>query len=224
VKLFSNLEIMSDNAEISSTIIGRLRYSCKYPACKNRYYSPISVSNNCKNKKFHHCPSDTTLSLKWKSICRVLPLEHDMRFYVCEDHFTIFDYSCSDKNYLLTGACPHSEIADAVSFLPCEEMANPQIKNELNNTSLSLPLNFRFVVMRFHRDQIGTVLGEHSYHVPIHQIISKRPKQSIIFHLDKFSFLTDRKTGFLKRVGLSISQLSHEEAKPYQSTKMLHLI
>ncbi|KAJ8913926.1 hypothetical protein NQ315_005724 [Exocentrus adspersus] len=54
----------------ASTVVGKLRYSCKYPSCKNAYYHPIN-DPQYGNKKFHRFPRDPDTLQIWKSSCNI---------------------------------------------------------------------------------------------------------------------------------------------------------
>lgn len=42
----------------AGSIVGKLNYRCKYPSCRNGYYSNISQID-FKNKKFHRFPRNS---------------------------------------------------------------------------------------------------------------------------------------------------------------------
>jgi THAP domain len=94
---------------VNSSAVGRFRYSCKYPNCSNRYYSPVTAANYV-NKVFHRCPTDSKTLNIWKDICK-LPTDFNVRFYICQDHFEISDCICgTNSKYLIPKSVPKAVV------------------------------------------------------------------------------------------------------------------
>lgn len=57
------------NFIVASSVFARLRYSCKYPSCKNAYYH--LTGSNYTNKKFHRFPINPDSLKIWQNDCNV---------------------------------------------------------------------------------------------------------------------------------------------------------
>ncbi|CAH2011516.1 unnamed protein product [Acanthoscelides obtectus] len=66
-------------------------YSCKYP-CKNSCFHIVRKSACIyKNKVFHRFPKVEKTVAAWKAACKISPAHKVSNYYVCEDHFSMFD-------------------------------------------------------------------------------------------------------------------------------------
>ena len=75
--------------------IGTFRYSCKFPNCNCRYYSPVT-DPSYKNKRFHTFPKQKSLRKKWKQVCNIEKETNVDHMYICCDHFLNLHYR--DRN------------------------------------------------------------------------------------------------------------------------------
>lgn len=97
---------------------GRLRYSCKFPDCNNKFFSPV-YRKGYINKHFFRFPKDNHLQQVWKHICELPEGTNGSSFYVCEDHFSTSDFVNSKRDRLIFKACPkvifHQETVTLIS-------------------------------------------------------------------------------------------------------------
>ena len=63
----------------------KLKWSCKFPQCENKYYSPSN--SNIKTIRFHRFPRDNQGRKKWQAVCQIENSVNCDNFYVCDDHF-----------------------------------------------------------------------------------------------------------------------------------------
>lgn len=187
------------HSNTASSAIGKLRYSCSFPICKNRYYSPIFITRYI-NKSFHHCPKDSETSVKRKYICNV-PTEYDNRFYICEDYFVPSDYVCAtDSKYLLPKSYPKAlsknteltlpnQIPD-ISDIAISHLQDPCLQNQQNI------VNSNEAVLKSDIDAVNNNQTYASFH-QTNSLISKLPD-----HSDKYSFLLEKRSGILSQIGL----------------------
>lgn len=97
---------------------GRLRYSCKFPDCNNKFFCPI-YRKGYINKHFFRFPKDNHLQQVWKNICKLPEETNGSSFYVCEDHFSTSDFVNIKRDRLIFKACPkvifHQETVTLIS-------------------------------------------------------------------------------------------------------------
>ncbi|XP_069683570.1 zinc finger protein 184-like isoform X2 [Periplaneta americana] len=86
----------------------RLKFSCKFPGCRNRYYSHVNPSVKIVNKHFYRFPpeSKTDVLNKWKKICNISEDANWRHFSICEDHFLQADFVNFHRERLNPGVFP----------------------------------------------------------------------------------------------------------------------
>lgn len=229
---------MSELIAVSS-IIGRLKYSCKYPSCKTSYYTN---TKNHINKKFYRFPRDPVSLQAWKNACKLSPTKRCLNFRVCEDHFEISDFANpNDPTRLNRGTFPHSPIKSQELLSTNVDSSHNYLTD--NNSSIVVKPRVLFSVddspTAF--SEIGplnevinnnneTVLSpscsyeinhslittDHSYHLqPLSQNISNCSKMATD-QFDKYSFLLENKKGILTKAGLSKKDLTQQEEIMYR--------
>lgn len=103
-------------SNILSSKIGYHSFSCKYPSCKNSYFSKL-VDKNYQNKKFYRFPKSPTAAQNWKRACQVSPLKNCQNYFICEDHFSENDLvNLNGPKRLKHGAVPHSPVKNQSQF------------------------------------------------------------------------------------------------------------
>lgn len=94
------------NLIAASSVIGKLRYSCKYPLCKNSYYNPVTTSSY-RNKIFHRFPRDPESLQIWKNCCNISLNVNCKNFFLCDSHFLDSDFACPTiRNRILPKTVP----------------------------------------------------------------------------------------------------------------------
>mgnify|MGYP002775257617 FL=1 len=89
-----------------SYFTGRIRYSCKYPSCNNSYFT--NIKGSYQNKKFFHFPKDSNTHAAWKFVCQISPSKNCRNFFVCENHFTFYDFIDLQRKTLKKGSIPQA--------------------------------------------------------------------------------------------------------------------
>ena len=124
-----------EQTSIISSITGRIKYSCKFPKCTNRYYAPNS---GVKNKRFHRFPSSNQeIQDKWKLVCGIDLHINTKHFYVCEDHFTAADYRSHLRNRLNCQAVPSLDVFSNTTNVLSKDCAVDNFSSSLNEHDYS---------------------------------------------------------------------------------------
>ncbi|KAF2878959.1 hypothetical protein ILUMI_27232, partial [Ignelater luminosus] len=84
-------------------VVGRKKYSCKYPGCNNWYYTKLP--EGFVNKHFFRFPRNSLYHQLWKDICNIT-VANAKNFFVCEDHFKDSDFVNERKERLNINAVP----------------------------------------------------------------------------------------------------------------------
>ena len=118
---------------------GRLKWSCKYPSCKNSYFSNI-INKQYKSKHFHRFPRNCSSLKNWKIACNISPSKNCSNYYVCEDHFSRKDYTLTCSFHLKPFAIPHSPDSSLVdqNFNDSNEIQKLYFEIPNNNSKLQL--------------------------------------------------------------------------------------
>lgn len=118
--------------------IGKFRYSCKYPSCKSKYYSPIT-NIDYKNKHFFIFPKDQDLLKNWKTICKIDSFVNCTHFYLCEDHFNNSDFKNETRSRLNYRVIPKTSeaITATKEILTHKEIGQPFSNSNLENIEIS---------------------------------------------------------------------------------------
>jgi hypothetical protein len=85
-------------------VVGRKKYSCKYPGCNNWYY--VNVSAGFVNKHFFTFPKDAHQNQLWKDACEIDEVQNVEHWKICEDHFEASSFVNERKERLNTGSVP----------------------------------------------------------------------------------------------------------------------
>ena len=85
--------------------IGRLKYSCNFPNCNNKYYYP-KIDKSYVNERFHKFPREKFLRNKWKEICYLDEDTNVDHMYICDIHFDDSQYKNTFTKRLAYDAVP----------------------------------------------------------------------------------------------------------------------
>uniref|UniRef100_V5GVS1 THAP-type domain-containing protein n=1 Tax=Anoplophora glabripennis TaxID=217634 RepID=V5GVS1_ANOGL len=217
---------MADTA--TSSVIGKLRYSCKYPSCKNSYYHPVKIPSY-HNKKFHRFPRDPESLQIWKNTCNISPNVNCKNFFLCDSHFIDADFACPQiRNRILPKTVPKPSVHSSDEPLNCEV---PDKQPELNELP-SLNINFSLLaqdspccsssalanslddVTETSNFDNNSLLGEHSHCKIISDKVTNFSKTTD--HSDKYSFLLENKKGMLGKLDISKDALTPRETIMYK--------
>ena len=64
----------------ASGVLGTVKYSCKYPSCKNSYF--VNLPEGFKNRSFDKFPTDSKTLEAWKNACKLGPTVNCTNFHV----------------------------------------------------------------------------------------------------------------------------------------------
>lgn len=107
-----------------------LKYSCKFPICRNSYFHAID-KKKVTNKHFFKFPHNNSKRLEiWKKFCNIA--DGDCKnYYLCEDHFEIKQFKNISRSRLNWNAIPSQT-------LPINNMHNMSVDLSVNSENLDV--------------------------------------------------------------------------------------
>jgi len=160
---------------------GRLKYSCKFPNCQNKYYWP-----NINNKHFFRFPvKDKPICDKWRNICQIGDVSC-VNFYVCEDHFLPSDiFGGVNRSMLVSQAVPifrslklQSQILQEHNYFAPQSQTLQEHDNLAPQAQILQEHNYfapQSKTLQEHENSApqSQILQEHNYFAPQSQILQE---------------------------------------------------
>lgn len=103
---------------------------CKYPECRNWYYT--KVKSDYVNKHFYKIPKNNDKRKLWLTACKIDDSVKSKWYAICEDHFELSAFRNETKNRLNFNAVP-KPFSGALCNLNCNQL--PDEKKAVNSTN-----------------------------------------------------------------------------------------
>lgn len=223
---------MSGIARAGSSF-AKVKYSCKYPSCKNSY--SINLPEGFKNPAFFRFPQDSDSIESWKKACNISPSKNCANFRVCRDHFALSDFNNpDDPSRLRKGAFPWSPLKFKLqrehSYASKVE-AKDLFSEPASISNISEKYEEAIVEPSCSHQNLSTISEEQDEAIvepscSQQNLVTEGPMSNPASgsscskmncnYFDKYSFLLEKRTGILGKAGLTSSDLSPEQEAMYK--------
>ncbi|CAH1366216.1 unnamed protein product [Tenebrio molitor] len=205
-------------------VVGRKKYSCKYPGCNNWYY--VNVSAGFVNKHFFTFPKDAHQNQLWKDACEIDEVQNVEHWKICDDHFEASSFVNERKERLNTGSVPklyeHSANGNFVLLeeLPFSESVmqdETSVECSCHQATTSTAVCKCFDQKPSSHSQDCEIMGISSFDLQDHNYC-RTGESEVLTNTGKFAFLEgNSKDSILSKIGLRQKELTPRKSTMYKA-------